>query len=645
LISAGAVGATFTIENLASATLKKLLDEFVALQGAVDKTIASLKELRLAPGLASGVAKLDKSITSLAVSAEGMSTKVTAGFGEIDAAISTTQGRLAALKAEMREVGAVGVGAGPRTASNGGGGGRGRGGMFRHSGSGAGAEMAGVVTLAVGYEVIKNVLAEGGALELQKKLLRDRLGTGGTEADISGATALAIQYATGGANGIIGTTPAQNLKGITELLSVTPNLKAAEELYPGVMRAATALHELTGQPAEDTMKVLAKGIENTGGGINPKTGELDTDRMQLAVNAAVKTIIAGGGFIDAATLFGYAKQAGGMGRITTDLDAAQNQIITALIDMGGNRTGTAMAALGRQFLGDKMTVQTADQLEALGILAPGSWKKAGGTGIVMNPGFDVKGIDEIKDPNKGIGAWLNDIWAPALKEKFLKEGKDFSPANIMQESYRDFGQQTGQRLGLMFLMNKAQQDRDIALRMGVDPSAVVKGITSNDYAANLDNLGKSITSFAQVLGGPSIPLAIGGVQMITGAVQGLTKAAAVSPDADRIALGGIFGPAMFAGVYNAVKDLWSHLPGAGGPGPQSANTRSAHPYLNNQDLQGIGNERPVTSTANVKVDVWLDTELVATKIMSQIESALRLPGSSAGADGSANHMPPDSYNF
>src|ERR1700677_2055625 len=274
-----------------------------------------------------------------------------------------------------------------------------------------------------------------------------------------------------------------------------------------MMRAAKVLEELTKQPAAETMKVLAKGVENTGGGIDPNTGELSPSRMQDAVNAAVKTLVAGGGLIDANALFGYAKQAGGMGRITTNLDAAQDSIITALIDMGGQRTGTAMAALGRQFLGGKMTKPTADSLEELGILPKGGWKKSG-TGITMLPGFEMKGADEIKDPDKGMGNWIRDVWGPAVKEKL---GANFSVANLMQESYKDFGQQTGQRLGLMFLMNAAQQDRDIGIRHGINPNSVYGGIGERDLAANLDNLSKSFQGFAQVVGGPSTAAAISGL--------------------------------------------------------------------------------------------------------------------------------------
>ena len=60
----------------------------------------------------------------------------------------------------------------------------------------------------------------------------------------------------------------------------------------------------------------------------------------------------------------------------------------------------------------------------------------------------------------------------------------------MQESYKLFGQQTGQRLGLMFLQNEAQRERDVGLRQGVDPKSVYQGIGDKDYAANVWRIGR-----------------------------------------------------------------------------------------------------------------------------------------------------------
>ncbi len=68
------------------------------------------------------------------------------------------------------------------------------------------------------------------------------------------------------------------------------------------------------------------------------------------------------------------------------------------------------------------------------------------------------------------------------------------------------------------------------------------------------------------------------------------------------------------------------------------------PYMNGGG-PGDSFKGSVAPVTNVKVDVFMDAELVASKIEKMVESALRLPGSSAGSDGSANHMPPNSYNF
>ena len=48
---------------------------------------------------------------------------------------------------------------------------------------------------------------------------------------------------------------------------------------------------------------------------------------------------------------------------------------------------------------------------------------------------------------------------------------------------------------------------------------------------------------------------------------------------------------------------------------------------------------PITSTANVKVDVYIDSELIGSRIESAVTSALSLLGSSADTDGRAKHMP------
>jgi hypothetical protein len=100
-----------------------------------------------------------------------------------------------------------------------------------------------------------------------------------------------------------------------------------------------------------------------------------------------------------------------------------------------------------------------------------------------------------------------------------------------------------------------------------------------------------------------------------------------------------FGLAANKATGGAAGWLYNRAAGWG----QGSGAPAVGPYANGGG-PGDSFKGAVTSTANVKVDVFVDTELVATKIMSQIESALRLPGSSAGADGAAAHMPTDAYS-
>ncbi len=435
-VLAGEVGAVFAIENRASATLKRLMDEFYALQVSIEKVQTSMRSLSTSPG---GMTALESQMTKIAQAAATVGDETAAAFIKIDASAdkaAVSMARVAdAMKGISAEAKAVG---GSSVVLGAAGGGRGRGGMFHVRGPGAslpggshitasgGDGFWGWIAAAAAAVGVKDIFQAGGDLETQKKLLSDKLGSRGSQSDIDGAVAAALRYSTDSTAGVIGTTPSENLKGIRELVSVTPTLADAEALYGPMMRVSKALEELSGgkKKADETMPILAKALENLGGGIDPVTHQLDPARMQRATDEALKTIIAGGGFIDAQALFGLAKQAGGMGRLS-EPGKLFDEVITSLIDMGGPRTGTALSATGRQFLGDKMTVQTAQELTDLGLLPEGGWRKAGGTGITMNPGVDIKGVDQIKSGD--IAGWFVNTIAPAIEAKF---GSGMSTADL-----------------------------------------------------------------------------------------------------------------------------------------------------------------------------------------------------------------------
>ena len=296
-----------------------------------------------------------------------------------------------------------------------------------------------------------------------------------------------------------------------------------------------------------------------------------------------------------------------------------DETLTALIDMGGNRTGTALAALGRQFLGDKMTVQTASELEDIGVLPHGSWKRGGGTGIIMNPGFDMKGVEDIKSGN--LQKFFLETLGPAIRAKVGDNNAD-----VMQELYKIFGQATGQRLGLLFLQNEAQRQRDVNLRHGVDPDAVNKGIYDKDLGMNLDNLGASIKGFAQVVGSTEIPAAITVIHGLTAAFQTLTQWEAQFP-------------ALMARLADNPVARFNQEMGAKFVGDGAFKGGSPHSIIGRDPRSPSVGPYSYTPPATANVNVYIDGQLMGS---SSADS--RVVNSSYDHDGRQGFASPDTRN-
>jgi hypothetical protein len=372
MIEAGAIGARFTVVDEASSVLERIAAQFESLDGIIRQVKEAMASIAMPPETSAALKTMNEQMVAIGGAADKGATQAALAFGSIDASIEGTAGRLAGLKTEMASVGKINAEvAAMMPAAAGGTGGRVPPGL-RARGTGGhgddphlraapvalpgGVHVSGgfweTIGVAAGLDAWKHILDAGGELQTQQKLLHDLLGSREQPGDVAAATNLAIKYATDAKTGIIGSTPAENLAGSREIYPFMPDLKAAEQSLPALMQSAKLLEEMTGgkSKAVDQLPILAKAIENLGGGINPETHELDPLRVQQAINEATKTIIAGGGVIDANALFGFAKQAGGMGRIDTDLGHLFDGIVTSILDMGGPRARTALAALGRQFL-------------------------------------------------------------------------------------------------------------------------------------------------------------------------------------------------------------------------------------------------------------------------------------------------------
>lgn len=377
---------------------------------------------------------------------------------------------------------------------------------------GGAAALIGAGAIAAGLE---KAVGAGGELVKQQTLLRN-MGT--SWADVVDTTNKA-QLAT---HQVIGTTIAENIKGMRELLGVMPNLEEAQAKYPAVMQAAKVLESLTGSPADDSLQILAKAIELRGGGVNPKTGQLDPDRFAKEAEAATKAIIASGGLVNAQSLLQMMQQAGPMTRMVTDADTFYKGIITAMMDMGGARAGTALTAVGRQLLGGKMTKPTAEEMEAMGLLVPGMWHKSG-TGVFVDKG-GVVGEDILKDPQKGIASWMSSVMLPALSQHGIT-----GTADIQQELYRVFGTETARRMAGLFIQNQSQIQRDAKLYDNALGGEAYGNVAKGDLTANTKNFSDAFQNLLQALGSPMVAPAIQTLQTISNAINGVAGSALANP--------------------------------------------------------------------------------------------------------------------
>jgi len=391
---------------------------------------------------------------------------------------------------------------------------------FARVGTGLKLAAGGAVGVFAGFELgkgVADIVHAGGELVKQQIALRG-MGNGTvTEAEIVQATFLA-QLDT---QKVIGTTIAENLKGIREMIGVMPNLKSAEDAYPIVMQAAKVLEFYTGEKAESNLQTIAKAVELRGGGTDPVTHQLSEERFVNETKAFEKAIEASGGLVNAAKMLQLVTMAGPMAKMVNDPNVFYQNMLTAIMDMGGFRAGTGLTALGRQFLGGKMSAPTAEELETMGILKPGQWHKAG-TGVVTNPGAFL-GEDQLKDPAQGIVPWLNDVFVPALALHGIK-----SQDAVMVELYKIFGTETGRRLGGLYMTNQEQVKRDANLYRNASTEGY-QDIAKGDWDSNVKDMHTAITNLMQALGAPAVQAGVDMMHKISVGINQLAGMALANP--------------------------------------------------------------------------------------------------------------------
>jgi hypothetical protein len=106
MISAGSVGAEFTIVDNAGPVLRALMAQFMALGAQIDKTQLAMRALAVPPGMNRALAVTETRMTAIADAAKAASDESVASFAKVDASAATTTASLAAVSAELRNIAA-----------------------------------------------------------------------------------------------------------------------------------------------------------------------------------------------------------------------------------------------------------------------------------------------------------------------------------------------------------------------------------------------------------------------------------------------------------------------------------------------------------------------------------------------------------
>lgn len=278
-------------------------------------------------------------------------------------------------------------------------------------------------------------------------------------------------------------------------------------------RAGYVAGRSSGEKAEDVIKNLLKVADTRGQlfSTGPDGREfIDAAKVLPEIDAAVKGIQLGGGFIKSTDLLQMARQGGPAIKGQT-VEAFYAAGVEAGIMMGASKTGTAEMSLFQQFIGGTMTAKTAANLTKAGILSSQDWHSDHGH-IVVEPEVAKRFTDMMSDPEKFFGAADGETKIKAYAEKF--------GITAAQAVFQLFGRQTTQRLVSDYLTNGPQFERARAIFGDILPAdQAYDQLKGNSLDFNAEAYQKAVKGLNEALAGPGIAIAIPVLQGLAGAIR------------------------------------------------------------------------------------------------------------------------------
>lgn len=340
---------------------------------------------------------------------------------------------------------------------------------------------------------------------------------------------------------------AQRLQAVRELRGIAGeghkrSLAEANQLLPDYLRAQT----IVGAQQAHT---LFRAIELRGDVQFDHKGNLNNQLFHTGLDRALRAIQASGGTVTPRDLYGVMQQAGPMARMMAP-EAFYGMMTTAIMEMGGQRAGTALTAIGRALYGGIMPERNANEMLNLGLYDPRAVRHVRGLSRAQKADLKSMGYSvgrggavmvdrnaligqEVRD-RLGVGAWMNQFLAPRLHAAFLRQHGAHPHLTEqqydMQEMYRLLPTEPSRRFTGFYLTQRENIERDQKLQ---DQSLGMGAYDNNqnNYTTQLHNLQQSWSGLMQTLG---LPAARDGASILKGlgvGIDSLTRAASAHPDA------------------------------------------------------------------------------------------------------------------
>lgn len=373
--------------------------------------------------------------------------------------------------------------------------------------------IAGAMTAFAGVEVLRGITR---VIEASRELNKELERTKQLGGDFAGTVDQARAAAFRGNTGALPTfAPDQLVRLRREIGTQLGRADVPDAVLNDAGKVAEMVHQATGEDKEEVIKNLIR-VADARGAIFSKGSDgkeyVDEAKLLAELNAAGAGLIFGQGYINSQDLRTLTRQ-GELPAKLMDARVFYAQNVEAAIEMGAARLGTAETSLLQQFLGGKMTKQTAQEMQKFGLLKADEWHTGRGGAITM----DQSATDRFKALAENPFQFIAGPLQQALKEHGV-QGMD-----ALIEVFRLFGRQTSQRLAALIMQNDPQFVRAGGIFANIPaPTQQFDAQMQTNLTMNLEAFNAAWKGFMEALGDKGVPLAIDILHKLTDGLHVMT---------------------------------------------------------------------------------------------------------------------------